>query len=232
MQLNNSEQILKEYKKYGREIISNPEILNNKFKTINIQNIEDINTITPGTYVLTEKPSVELLKSLPYYKNSTSEVGIICFNNVWYIILGEENQLETPLPIEFKILKHLGVLQAHIHSHPAIVEINEYAHLPSDGDLDFCNSTIDQCQYVVSEKGILEIHNNYPRNIDITSIWSEWILKELKLNKEEFMRIGFAKLMTDFCKQKLDSNLLSWEMHKQISEIIGSKENTSSNKEL
>lgn len=76
MQLNNSEQILDEYKKYGREIISNPEILNNKFKTINIQNIEDINTIIPGTYVLTEKPSVDSLKSLPYFKNSSSEVEL------------------------------------------------------------------------------------------------------------------------------------------------------------
>lgn len=59
------------------------------------------------------------------------------------------------------------MLQAHI---PLIQQFRaiEFAHLPSDTDLDFCNSTVDQCQYIVSEKGLLEIDI---QNIDVTSIW-------------------------------------------------------------
>jgi hypothetical protein len=220
MSISNSEQEMRELLNYGAQIINNPEILNSKFKTIDVID-DNIDFLVPGTYRLANKPSVSLLKKLPHYKNSSSEVGIICFNSNWYIILSDENEFEVPLPIEFKILKHLGVLQFHLHSHPA--KFKEYAHLPSDIDLGFCNGSTDQCQYIVSEKGLTQIRNKFPRSVDLEDLWSAWIINDLKLTKDKFMEIGFPLLMTDFCNIKLNYKLIGWENEKEIEDIIASK---------
>ena len=221
MIMNDADQKLKELEDYGTQIINKPEILINKFKTIDI-NDENIDTISPGTYRMSKSPSIGMLRSLPYYKDSSSEVGIICFNNNWFITLGDHNQFDTPFPMEFKILGLLGVLQFHAHSHPG--KIKKYAHLPSDIDLYYCNNAIDQCQYIICESSFVEIRNIFPRIFNIKKLWSKWLIEDLKLTKERFESIGFTLLMTDFCNKYLNYNLISWEKKDKIMDILSSKE--------
>lgn len=201
----NAEEQLRQLESRGREIVLNPEILISAFPEIDIEEI-DFDTIKPGSYRFNKKPSLEFLSKMPYYKSG--EIGIVCFNDVWFVTFSEENQLEVPFPLDIKSLRSIKALKCHIHSHPANASTRDFSYLPSDIDLDFCGFTTDSTQFIVSEHGLTVLTAN-PNISDYRNRFFNWVIHDLKLSKNEFVSNGFG-LIKDFCINNLNYRLIPW----------------------
>lgn len=125
-------------------------IISNETKDINLS------LLKPGTYRINEIPSVELLKELPSYPNT--EVGFLCIQDQWLIILGEQGVECIDLPNELKPIAKYNIFKIAMHSHPSNPsdEYDNISYYPSFSDLFAGQESIDGVHYIISSHGITQ----------------------------------------------------------------------------
>lgn len=184
-----------------------------------------LETTASGTYALSARPTTELMRGLPNYKNGSAEVGLFCVNGMWLISLNEG--METTLPETLTAIHSDAIFQADIHSHPGD---DPGAEQPSREDISKLSSTIDGRNYIVSNKGLIEFQR--PQNLpggssnlhDAERAWKYWITEELKLTKDEFNQRGGWELKKEFYTKFFGLRTIPWENQEEIENILAAKE--------
>jgi hypothetical protein len=187
--------------------------------------IPSLETTVPGTYALSERPTIGLMRALPSFKNGDAEVGLFCVNGKWLISLNKG--METTLPNTLTAIQHDGIFQADIHSHPGD---DAGAEQPSREDISKLSSTIDGRNYIISNKGLIEFQR--PQNLpggsselyDSERAWRNWITEELKLTEDEFNQRGGWELKKEFYAKFFGLRTISWENEEEIENILSAKE--------
>jgi hypothetical protein len=184
-------------------------------------NVENLEKVEPGTYILNEPPPVDFIKEIPKFMNGESEIGLFCAQGRWIIQINKYLLSKTPSTL--KCFEKDRVFQIDMHSHPGT---DPGAEQPSEEDIEYLNSTIDGYNYIISENGILEFHipNDFSeKNITISyckKIWKDWILEGLKLTEEEFNNIDAWKLKKQFFEKFFGLKVIPWEKISEIKKIL------------
>jgi hypothetical protein len=216
---------------YKQAILNNIEEVINNFQEIdadvNDLNLSLIENFPSQTYRIKGAPTYDLLCSLPYYKNCNSEVGIIKLNDIWFLILGREGEHQIEIPEELCAISNIGLFELFMHSHPANQEDNDLGQ-PSIEDIKSCNSTIDGCQYIITEKGITEICKGNISREDLMGkspkSWRNWITNDLKLTEKQFYSIGEWNLIRIYLEKFFNEKIIPWSDRYSILTLITEKE--------
>jgi hypothetical protein len=188
-------------------------------------NLATLQEIEAGTYLLRERPSINLLRELPEHKEGVGEIGIFCINGRWLISLN--NDTETYLPDTLTAIQHEGLFQADMHTHPGD---DPGSRQPSNEDIYKLNSTIDGKNYIISKAGLIEFQwtGNLPGNnshpTDVHKAWRHWITEDLKLTEDEFNKRGGWELKEEFYEKFFNLRTIPWENTDEIEGILMGRE--------
>lgn len=194
-------------------------------------NLTTLQGIETGTFLMRVKPSINLLRELPEYKEGAGEVGIFCIKGRWLISLNIG--VHTNLPDTLTAIQHENVFQIDMHTHPGD---DPGSRQPSNEDIFKLNSTIDGKNYIISKAGLIEFQwtgnlpGNYSHPTDVHGAWKHWIVEDLKLSEDEYNTRGGWKLKEEFYKKFFKLKIIPWENADEIEDILTSGERLKINK--
>lgn len=188
--------------------------------------LESLEKVEPGIYLIPKRPTIDLLRQLPKFKDGTAEVGIFCVNGKWIVSISEG--LHASLPHTLEAIEHSHVFQADMHSHPGD---DPGSRQPSDSDIYRLDSTVDGKNYIISNTGLIEFEltgnlpGGYTSQRDVHKAWTHWIRVDLKITEDdEFNQRGGWDLKEEFYRKFFNMKIIPWQDIEKIENILLSKE--------
>lgn len=178
--------------------------------------LSDLENLKTGTYKINQCLPISLFEELPYFNNSSGEIGIIFVDNNWLLLISSHAGVQMP----FKLSKYLkkGAVQFCAHSHPYDGKFNN-TDTPSIRDLEA--KDIEGLTYIISKEGFTEIDISQLTPAHIKYIEEVETEYAGKIDSNEYLI--FMNALYD--RIGLHRRRISYEDKKQIMDIFVKKRN-------
>lgn len=114
-------------------------------------NLNDIENLNDGIYEIDNIPSIDLIKTFPYFNNSHGEIGLLCIEGRLLMLVSRQHYVDIPKQLERYQWK--GKFQFFAHSHP--FREDNMNSIPSIQDLASKDNTGKI--YIITTKELVEV---------------------------------------------------------------------------
>jgi len=186
-----------------------------------------LEVLTPGTYRLSQRPSVSLLQQFPEFKRGNAEIGIACLDGNWIMAVGDTDTLRVSWDNSVSVFERHHLFQTQMHSQPGS---DQRAFQPSDPDLLSLKDTINGVEYLITRAGLITYHmpdrlpGGFTSLNNLTASWEHWILKDLQLNERKFNKRGGDSWRQEFLEKFFGLRTIPWDSVDEIDQLLASKE--------
>lgn len=178
--------------------------------------LSDLENLKNGVYKINQCLPISLFEELPYFNNSSGEIGIILVDNNWLLVISSYSGIA--LPFELFMYLEKGAVQFCTHTHPNDGKFNN-TDTPSVGD--FGARDIEGLTYIISKEGFSEINVSQLTPDQIKYIQECEIQYDGKIDSNDYLIF----LNTLYDKIGLQRRTISFKDKKQIIDIIAKKVN-------